>query len=162
MRKAFPGLQLDHAIKPEIVGQVAHTPRHHANLWGWQFAECRPVKMIEMSVGEQDEIDRRQVADAAAGAFDSLQKEKPVGEIGIDENVQVAELNEKRSVTNPSQRNVSFCQLRKDRTAMLSMAASKPGFPNHLIEKSARVEVIAGGEFFERAWDFPFAPQWCR
>ena len=50
--------------------------------------------MIVMRMREQNQIDGRQIFDAAAGTFDALQQKQPIREIGIDENIQIIELNQ--------------------------------------------------------------------
>ena len=78
-----------------------------------QAAEGWFMKMIE--VREQDEVDGRQVLDFQAGAFNALKEEEPVGKIGVNENVQVGELNEERRMADPSDvrlRQVSIWETR--------------------------------------------------
>src|SRR5436190_12691411 len=95
MRKAFPPFQFDDAAKTEIVREVAHAPRHQRNLWMRQAPKAGFMKMIEVRMSQQNEIDRRKVLDAQPGAFDAFQQKDPVREIWIDQYVQVVELNQK-------------------------------------------------------------------
>ena len=103
------------------------------------------MKMIEMRMREQDQINRGQIADFEASPFDSLQQEKPVGEVRIDQHIQVRVLHQKRCVADPRQGHVALFQLRELRPAMLAFAASQQRFPHHLVEKRARIEVVARG-----------------
>jgi hypothetical protein len=61
LRKTFPMLQLDDAREAEIVREVADAARHHADFRMRQFAQRRLVKMIEVRVREQHEVNRRQI-----------------------------------------------------------------------------------------------------
>src|SRR5882757_3840904 len=106
--------------------------------------------MIEVSMRQKDQIDRRQIADPATGALDPLEQKKPVREIWINEDIEVAELNEERSMANPSQGDVTFGQLGKHRAAVLAGSARQPRLPDHFIEKRLRIEMIAGRQLFER------------
>src|SRR5260221_5110631 len=51
--------------------------------------------MIEMRVRDQHQIDRRKVSDPQAGLAQALQHKKPAGEIGIDDDIFAAYLQEK-------------------------------------------------------------------
>ena len=70
--------------------------------------------MIEVRVREQDEIDGREVFDFQAGAFDAFEEEKPVGEIRIDEDVEVGELNEEGGVADPGDGDFAVIQFGED------------------------------------------------
>ena len=43
---------------------------------------------------QQHEVNRRQVGNLQARALDALEQEQPVGEVGVDQEVQVIELDE--------------------------------------------------------------------
>src|ERR1051326_4068924 len=103
VRKTLPGLQLDHSPETKVMGQITDTPGQHGYFWRWQFSQGGFMEMVEMRMREQDQVDRRQVADSQPGALDPFQKEKPVGEIRIDQDIQVAELHQERSVPDPGQ-----------------------------------------------------------
>src|SRR5204863_2026775 len=102
---------------------------------------------------EQHEVNRRQIFDPAARALDSLQQKKPVREIRIDEHVQIIELHEERRVANPGDGDLAVCQFRKVRPSAFAVARREPGLPNHLVEKSARIEMIARRELLEGTWN---------
>ena len=87
--------------KAEVLRQIADAPRHHADFRMRQSAQRRFVKMIEMRVRQQHQVNRRQVADFQAGTFDAFQEEQPVRKIRINQHVQVRELDQKRRVTDP-------------------------------------------------------------
>src|SRR5438128_1079981 len=100
------------------------------------------MKMIVVRVSEQDQIDRGQVRESQARALDAFEEEEPVGEIRIDEHVQVVELHEERGVPDPGDRDVAAGQFGKIRSSMLPDARREQGLPNHLIKKSARIEMV--------------------
>ena len=58
-----------HDVKPEIVDQISHADRNDNGLIGSNAAQSSPVEMIEMRVGDEDEIDLRQVVNFEAGLF---------------------------------------------------------------------------------------------
>jgi len=155
LRKAFPMLQLDDARKAEIVREIADAARHDADFWMWQFPQRRLVKMIEVRVRQQHEVNRRQIFYLHAGALDAFQEKKPVREIRVDQHVQVRELDEKRRVADPGDGDLAVLQFWEDRAAWLAVARREPALQDQLLEKSARVEMLRRRQVFERARQFP-------
>jgi hypothetical protein len=150
--KTFPPIKLDDALEAEVEGEVAHTPGHDADFRMRQAAQGRFMKMIEVRVREQDEIDGRQVFDFQSRTLDAFQEKKPVGEIGIDEDVQVGELNQEGGVADPGDGDFALFQFWENRLVMLTGAAGQQRLPNHFVKKCARVEMFGGGEVLERLW----------
>src|SRR5437899_6582742 len=101
--------------------------------------------MIEMSVREQNQVDRRQMTDLDSRPFDALEQEQPVGEIGIDQYVQITELDQKRGVADPGDSHLAVVQFGEIRFLVLSFAPGEQRFPDHFVEKSARIESPGGG-----------------
>ncbi len=56
--------------------------------------------MIKVRVRYQDHVDGRQVADAQSRSAQSLEYEKPAGEIGIDDDTATADLHEEAGVSD--------------------------------------------------------------
>jgi len=151
LRKSFPPVQLHDAGEAEVAREIADAPRHHADFRRRQPAQRRLVKMIEVRVREQNQINRRQIADAQAGALEPLQQEKPVREIRVHQHVQVRELDEKRRVADPGDGDLLAFQLGKNRWPRLARALGEPAFPDQLPKKRARVEVLCRRQILERA-----------
>ena len=151
MGKAFPPLQFDDAPEAQIPGQIAHAPRHNGDFRRVQPAQGGTMEMIEMGVGEQDQVNGRQVLDFQPGAPDALQKKKPVGEIRINQHVQIGELRQKGSVADPGQRRLAAGQLGEFGPDMLARAPCQQCFPDQLVKKGARIEMFAGREVPEGA-----------
>ena len=100
--------------------------------------------MIEVGMGQQNEIDRRQILDFEAGALDPFDEEQPVGEIGIDQDVQIRELHQKGRVTDPGQSHLAIEKVWKAGPTMFPMTFGDESFPDHLMKERARIEMIAG------------------
>ena len=107
-----------------------------------QPAQRRFMKMIEMGVGQQHHINGRQIFYSQTRPLDSFQQEKPVREVGIDQNVQIGELEEKRSVANPGYGDLAEGQLGKSGALGLAGAPGQQRFPDHLAKESARVKML--------------------
>ena len=144
MRKTLPPVQLDHAAKTQVIGQIAHTPGHDAKLGVRQTTQRGLVEMIEMRMCQEDDINRREMLDTQAGAFDALEQEQPIGKIRVNQHVQIRELHQERGVPDPSQGHLAPFQLGEHRPAMLPNAPRQERFPNHFVEKRPRVEMPGG------------------
>ena len=77
-----------HLIKPKIMDQIPDPLRHHDRLSRGNPAQCAPIQMIEMSVGDQDQVDRGQVINSDSGSPDSLYHFKPERPDRIYQNVE--------------------------------------------------------------------------
>ena len=109
------------------------------------------MKMIEVSVGQQHEVNWRQVFKPEPGTFDSFEQEEPVGEVGINENVEVGELDEERRVPNPRDGHLAKGQFGKSRTLGLAGAARQQRPPDHLPKELAGLEMPRRGKILERS-----------
>ena len=101
--------------------------------------------MIEMSVRQQHQVNGGQMTDPDSRPFDALKQEQPVGKIGIDQYVQITELNQKRGVSDPGDRHLALVQFGENGFFVLSFAPGQQRFPNHFVEESARIESPGGG-----------------
>jgi hypothetical protein len=147
--EAFPPVEFDDALEAEVAGEVAHAPGHDADFGMRELAQGGFVEMIEVRVSEQDEVNGRKMFKAQAGAFDAFEEEKPVGEIGINEDIEIGELDEKRSVANPGKGDLPVSELGEFGLFVDAGAWSEKGFPDHLSKESARVEGFRGREVLE-------------
>jgi hypothetical protein len=105
LRKTFPVVEFDDAREAEIVREVADAARHYADFRIRQPPQRRLVEMIEMRVRQQNQVNRRQIADFQTGALDAFQKKKPVRKIRVNQHVQIRELDQKRRVADPGDGN---------------------------------------------------------
>ena len=151
MRETFPPLQLDDALEAQVVREIADAPRHDADLRMRQPAQRRFVKVIEVRVRQQHEINRRQIADLQAGALDAFQQKQPVREIRIHQHVQVGELDQKRRVADPGDRHLAGFQLGKYRSLVLAGATGEQRLPDHFVKERARLKCPRGRQFLERS-----------
>jgi hypothetical protein len=155
LRKIFPMLQLDDTREAEIVREVTDAARHHTDFRVRQFSQSRLVKMIEVRVRQQNQVNRRQIFYLQAGALDAFQQKKPVRKIRVNQHVQVRELDEKRRVADPGDGNLAVLQFWEDRAARPAVARREPALQDQLLKKSARVEMLRRRQVLERARQFP-------
>ena len=155
LRKTFPPFQFDDAAEAEIVREVADAARHDADFGMRQFAQGRLVKMVEVRVRQQHQVNRRQILDFQTGALDAFQQKKPVRKIRVNQHVQVRELDEKRGVADPGDGDFAVFQFWENRAARLAVARREPAFQDQFVEKSARVEMFRRRQILERARQFP-------
>ena len=75
-----------------------------------------------MGMSDENEVDGGKVVVGESSVAEAADDEKPVGPVGIDENISVWTLNQKRGVANPGDTDLSCFELRKDRGKMLASA----------------------------------------
>ena len=132
------------------------TPRGITPIFGCGSRRKRRfVKMIEMRVREQHQVNRRQVLDFQAGALDALQQKQPVRKIRVNQHVQVRELDQKRRVADPGNRHLAAVEFGEDRSPRLAHPRREQCFPDQLPEKRARIEMLGRRQILERARQFP-------
>jgi hypothetical protein len=78
-----------------------------------------------------------------------LQEEQPVGEVRVNQRVEVVELHEERRVADPRQRELAGFELRKLGRLVLAGAPGDERLPHHLPEERARVEGFGGRQLLE-------------
>ena len=59
------------------------------------------MKVVEVGVREQDQVNGRQILDFQTGTLDTFQQKKPVRKIRVNQYVQVRELDEERCMADP-------------------------------------------------------------
>ena len=149
MRKALPPFEFNDPFKPKSAREVADAPGHDPDFWSGKLTQGGLMEMVEVGVGQQNQINRRQVLDLEAGPLDPFDEEQPVGKVGVNQDVEIRDLHEKRRVTNPGQRHLAIQKIGKTRSAMLPVPFGDESFPDHFMEKRAWIEMIAGSQFLE-------------
>src|SRR5690349_6931501 len=114
-----------------------------------QTPQARFMEVIEMGMRQQHQVNRREVLDPHPRSLDTFEKKKPVGEVWIDQHIEIVKLNQKRGVPNPCHRDLAIAQFGKCRLLMLSGAPRQKGFPNHLMEKGPWVEMLGRRQILE-------------
>jgi hypothetical protein len=66
------------------------------------------MKMVEMGMGEQEEIDGGEMLDFEPGSFDPFEEEDPVREVRIDQDIEIIELGEERCVADPGEGDLAL------------------------------------------------------
>src|SRR4051794_33416097 len=123
--EAFPTIQFDDSLESEVQRKISDSPWHHSNFRSGQPPKSWFVKMIEVSMRQQDEVDRRKILDFQAGTFQSFQQEEPVSKIRIDQDIKVGELNQKGCMADPGHGDLTLGQFRKSGALMLTGSASE-------------------------------------
>jgi len=117
----------------------------------WQPPQARLVKMIEMRVGQQNSVNRRQILDPQPGPLDALEQKEPIRKVRVNKQVQIRELNKERCVPDPGQRHLPVREPRKFRHTLRPKPARQNGLPYHLPKESARVEMARRRQLFKRS-----------
>ena len=88
-------------IKTEIVNQVPDPDRDYDWLIGCDSTQSPPIEMVEMSVRDEDKIDRRQMINLETGALQTLDHLQPHRPIWIDQDVHRFHLDQERRMADP-------------------------------------------------------------
>src|SRR5271155_1566214 len=110
MAIGVPPLEFDNLLETEIADQVEQVMRDDERRRGAGLApgltrngaQRLAMQVIEVRVRYQDDIHRRQIAQVYSGLAQALQDEEPTREIGIDDYVLSANLEEKAGVSDES------------------------------------------------------------
>ena len=113
------------------------------------------MEMIEVRVRQQHHINRRQIFDLEAGAFEPLLQKKPVRKIRIDQHVQIRELDQEGGMADPRDGDLAMFQLGKNRALMLAVARREQGFPDQLAKKCGGIEMFRRRQILERTRQLP-------
>src|SRR5438876_10466049 len=84
--------------------------------------------------------------------FEALQQEQPIGEIRVNQNVQIVELNQEGSVSDPGQCDLTRVQSRENGFLVLTFAPREQNLPNHFIKKLTRVKGLGGCQRLPRSF----------
>ena len=85
----LPVVELVHDVETEIVHQISHADRHDDRLIRRHLPQCAPIEMIEMRVGHENEIDRRQMMNFKARLLQALDHFEPLRPVWIDEQIDL-------------------------------------------------------------------------
>jgi len=116
MTIAAPPIEFDHVAKPKVRHKIEYLPRHNDS-WSratislrvlHQSTQRRPMKMIEVRVRNQNEINGRKIWDLDPGLPQSLKHKQPAGEVRINDYVLAAHLKEKSCMTDERQPHVAI------------------------------------------------------
>ncbi len=91
----LPVIKLVHNVETEIVHQISHSHRHDDRLISSHAPQGAPVEMIEVRVGYQDEVDRREMMNLEAWLFQSFNHLEPFRPDWVDQDVDIVSLDEK-------------------------------------------------------------------
>ena len=100
-------------VEAEVVDQIADADRNHDRLIGCDPGQGAPVEMIEVRVGHENEIDRRQVMNFEARLFEPLDDLQPFRPDRIDQDIDFVRLNQERGVSDPGNADFAFANFRE-------------------------------------------------
>ena len=80
----LPFVELVHNREAEPVDQIADTMRHNDRLIGCDASQGAAVEVIEVRMGHENEIDRRQVMNLKSGPLEPLDHLEPLRPVRVD------------------------------------------------------------------------------
>ena len=137
--------------------QIPHAHGHDDGLIRSNAPQSAPVEMIEVSVGDEDQVNGRQMMNFEAWSLQSFDYLEPLRPNWVDQYVNVVGLDEKRGMSDPGDTNFAFADFRKLRRRVTTGALDEKRRNENTGEKIAFVPVgswaqpDAGGAFGSRA-----------
>ena len=112
--QSLPPFHFIDFFKAKSVNQIPHSRGNDNGLVGCDLPEAPTVKVIEMGMGDQNKVNRGEVVMSQSGVAESSNNEEPVGPVGVDENVCLRCLDQKRGMADPGDTELPFFQFGKD------------------------------------------------
>ena len=136
--EAFPPLHFIDFFKSKTVHEIADTGGNDNGLIGGDSTQAPPVEMVEMGVGDENQIDRGEVMMGESGMAQTAHHEKPVGPVRVDQNISLMALDEEGCVTDPSDADLSLTEFWENGRRSVPMAAlsGKKGGQKHIGDKT--------------------------
>ena len=91
----LPVIELVHDVETELMHQIPHAYGHDDGLICCNAPQSAPVEMIEVSVGDEDQVNGRQMMNFEAWSLQSFDHLEPLRPDRIDQYINVVGLNEK-------------------------------------------------------------------
>jgi len=134
----FPPFHFINFFKSEPVHEIADSVWNNNGLVGGDSAQATPVEVVEVGVGDENQIDRGEVMVGKTGMAQSTDHEKPVGPVRVDQNVSLVALNEEGGMTDPRDADLALPEFWENRGRSVPMAAfsGKKGGQKHIGDKT--------------------------
>lgn len=114
MTIAVPPIEFDDIAEAEVRDEIEHVVRDHGDgrfssplrllsdgAQGWA------MQVVKMRVSDEDNVDRREIAQLNSGLAQPLENKKPARKIGIDDNIFAADLEKEAGVADESDAHLS-------------------------------------------------------
>ena len=121
--------------------QIPYPHGHDDRLIRSHAPQSAPVKMIEVSMGDEDQINRRQMMNFEARSFQSFDHFEPLRPDRIDQDINFVGLDEKRGMSDPRDTDFTFVNFRKLRGRVTAGAFDEKRRNKNAGEKIAFVPV---------------------
>src|SRR5207244_8140747 len=103
----LPFAEFVNDVESKSMHQPPDADRNDNRLIGRDETQRAAVEMIEVRVGHEHEIDRRQMVNVKPRLLQSFDHAEPHRPNRIDQNVGVVRLNQKRRMTDPGNANLT-------------------------------------------------------
>jgi hypothetical protein len=146
----LPFIELVHDIETEAMHQTSDADWNDNWLIGCDTSQRSAIEMIEMRVGYEHEINRRQMMNMKARFFEPLDNAQPHRPDRIDQDVGFVRLNQKRSVPNPGDANLAGLYFGKQRAGARAGTFREQRWDPNAGDEIALGPIAARAEFYSR------------
>jgi len=119
----FPPLHFIDFFKSEPVHEIPNSGWNDNGLVGGDSAQATPVEVVEVGVGDENQIDRGEVMVGKSGMAQSTDHKKPVRPVRVDQNVPLMALDEEGCVTDPRDADLALAEFWENGGRSVPMAA---------------------------------------
>jgi len=143
MFKTLPTAQFVDPIESQAMDEVADMFGYGYGLVAGYGAQGAAVQMIEVCMGDQHEIDGREIAEFDSRVLDPLDDFKPLRPVGVYEHTVLGRLNEKRCVSDPGHTELSSGKIGEHGLDAVTVASGEEGGDDDLCKKVSPVPPVA-------------------
>ena len=141
--KTLPMPQLVDSIESQVMDEIAHMLRHGDGLVAGDGAQSAPVQVIEVRMGNKNEIDCREIAEFDSRMLNTLDDFEPLRPVGVNEHTVFGGLNQERGVSDPCHADFSSRKFGEYRLEPVPVTSGKKGRDDDLCKKVSPVPSIA-------------------
>ena len=136
--ESFPPIHFIDFFKSKSVHEIADSVGYDNGLVGGDAAEAPSVEMIEVGVGDENQINRGEVMVGKSGMAQAADHEEPVGPVRVDQNVPLVALNEEGCMTDPCDADLPLPEFWENGGRSVPMATffGKKGGQKHIGDKT--------------------------
>lgn len=159
--KALPPFHLVDLFKTQAVDQVPHAGGNDDRLVGGNLSQAFSIEMVEVGMGDENQVDIRQVMAGQARMPKTTDDQKPIGPVRIHQDVSLGPLNQERGVSDPGDADLPVLWLWENRGLPVAMAPfpGEKGRQEHIGDEAMGALSSGWGAFlFQGAKSCPCPP----
>ena len=141
--EGFPRFEFADLVEAEAVNEASDVLGDCDGLVAGDGAKGFPVEVVEVSVGDENQVDGRKIVNFEAWLLDAFDNLEPLRPIGIDEDAVLRGLDEEGGVTDPRDADLAGGEIGEGGLDFCAMALDEKRGDDDLGEKISLVPTVA-------------------